>query len=324
MAAKHSFINKGYEAGYPVDWCPGCGNFGIQRALESALAVLELPPHRVAVFGGIGCSGKTSYNLDVYGIHTLHGRLLPFASGAKLANPELTVIAAGGDGDGLGIGAGHFVNSGRRNLDITYILFNNGVYGLTKGQPSPTLGLGEQTKSMHQKNLQASVNPLMLAAAAGYTWIGRGYAYDKHQLEELMVQAIEHPGLSYLDVLQPCPRYNDVQTRDWYAGKDLDPPGSRLYSLQEEGYDPLIPEDAGEDQIKAGITGCIEEAFKWGDRIPTGVFLRNLAQPRYLDLVAEQIPTYLSSSPANNPIADAEGRSLTDLHGILSKLTVGY
>ena len=233
------------------------------------------------------------------------------------------MIAVGGDGDGLGIGSGHFVNSGRRNLDLTYILFNNGVYGLTKGQPSPTLGLGEQTKSMRQINLNESVNPLILAAASGYTWIGRGYAYDIHQLEELMVQAIEHPGLSYLDVLQPCPRYNDLQTRDWYAGKDLNPPRNRLYSLEEEGYDPLISEHASEDQVKAGKTRCMEEAFNWGDRIPTGVFLRNLAQPRYLDLIAEQIPGYSSSPPAKQLIGDAEGHSLADLSGIFAELTVG-
>jgi len=202
-------------------------------------------------------------------------------------------------------------------------MYNNGVYGLTKGQASPTLGLGEQTKGMHQKNLDQSVNPLFLAAASGYTWIGRGYAYDKHQLEELMVQAIEHPGLSYLDVLQPCPKYNDLQTRDWYAGKDLDSPRNRLYSLQEEGYDTLIPENAGQDQIEAGTARCMEKARQWGDRIPTGVFLKNLVQPRYLDLISEQIPAYPLANPANNPIADADGRSIADLSGILAKLTIG-
>lgn len=323
MATKETFKEKDYASEYSVDWCPGCGDYGIQRALESALAILGLPPHRVAVFGGIGCSGKIPYNLNVYGIHTLHGRLLPFASGAKLANPELTVIAAGGDGDGVGIGAGHFVNSGRRNLDLTYILFNNSVYGLTKGQPSPTLGLGEQTKGMHQKNLQGSINPLILAAASGYTWIGRGYAYDKYQLQDLMVQAIEHPGLSYLDVLQPCPKYNDLQTKDWYAGKDRDPPQSRLYPLQEEGYDPLISENASEHQVKAGITRCIEAALEWGERIPTGVFLKNLARPQYLELIAEHIPVHSPTPLASHPIADEEGHSLANLGKILAKLKVG-
>ncbi len=322
MTEINLFTAKDYDAGYAADWCPGCGDFGIQRALENALASLELPPHRVAVFGGIGCSGKTPYTLGVYGIHTLHGRLLPFASGAKLANPELTVIATGGDGDGLGIGAGHFVNSGRRNLDLTYILFNNGVYGLTKGQPSPTLRSGEQTKTMFQKNMLQSLNPLTLAAASGYTWIGRGYAYDKHQLETLITGAIEHPGLSFLDVLQPCPKYNNLQTKDWYAGKDMENPRNRLYSLQESGYDPLIPKHASQDQIEERLIRCIEKTHEWGDKIPTGVFLRNLAEPLFLDQIAEQNPAYQSTPPAHLPIVDNKGHSLADLGKIFSKITI--
>jgi 2-oxoglutarate ferredoxin oxidoreductase subunit beta len=129
---------RDYESDRANDWCAGCGDHGILRALEKALAGLEMPLDEVAVFGGIGCSGKTPYYLNTFGIHTLHGRVLSFATGAKLANPELNVIAVGGDGDALSIGAGHFVNSGRRNLNLTYIMFNNGVYGLTKGQAAPT------------------------------------------------------------------------------------------------------------------------------------------------------------------------------------------
>ena len=175
---------------------------------------------------------------------------------------------------------------------------------------------------MHQENLQGSINPLILAADSGYTWIGRGYAYDKYQLQDLMVQAIEHPGLSYIDVLQPCPKYNDLQTKDWYAGKDRDPPQSRLYPLQEEGYDPLISENASEDQVKAGITRCIEAALEWGERIPTGVFLKNLARPQYLELIAEHIPAHSPTRLVSHPIADEEGRSLADLGKILAKLKV--
>jgi uncharacterized protein YeaO (DUF488 family) len=171
-----------YQVNHPNDWCPGCGDFGILNAVQQALAGLNLAPHQVAIFGGIGCSGKAVYYLPTYGVHTLHGRVLPYATGAKLANPELTVIAVGGDGDGLGIGAGHFVNTGRRNLDLTYILFNNEVYGLTKGQAAPTLPLGLQPKSLPEPTIQAGVNPLMLALAAGYTWIGRGYAYHVRHL----------------------------------------------------------------------------------------------------------------------------------------------
>ena len=140
------------------DWCPGCGDFGIVNSIQMALAEMGLPRHKTALFTGIGCSGKTSHFVNVYGVHTLHGRVLTFAQGAKLANPHLTVLAAGGDGDGLGIGAGHFVAAGRRNVDITYIIFNNGVYGLTKGQASPTLKLGEKTKSKSK----LCVNPIVV------------------------------------------------------------------------------------------------------------------------------------------------------------------
>jgi 2-oxoglutarate ferredoxin oxidoreductase subunit beta len=142
-----NITRKDYQVAHANDWCPGCGDFGILSGLQQALAGLNLPPHQVAVFGGIGCSGKTQYYTSAYGVHTLHGRVLPYATGAKLANPDLTVVAVGGDGDGMAIGAGHFVNTGRRNVDLTYILFNNEVYGLTKGQASPTLPLGLQTKT---------------------------------------------------------------------------------------------------------------------------------------------------------------------------------
>src|SRR5881628_3682025 len=130
---------KTYRTQVHNDWCPGCGDFGIVNAIQMTLLEMQMEPHRVAVFSGIGCSGKTPHFINAYGFHTLHGRSLPIATGAKLANPELTVIAVGGDGDGLGIGAGHFVNTGRRNLDFTYVLYDNQVYGLTKGQASPTL-----------------------------------------------------------------------------------------------------------------------------------------------------------------------------------------
>jgi 2-oxoglutarate ferredoxin oxidoreductase subunit beta len=136
-----------------VDWCPGCGDYGILAALQMTLAELQLPHYKVAVFSGIGCHAKMPHFINAYGIHTLHGRTLPFAIGAKLANPELEVIAVGGDGDGLGIGVGHFVNTGRRNIDITYLIHDNGVYGLTKGQASPTLKLGLQTKSLPKPNI---------------------------------------------------------------------------------------------------------------------------------------------------------------------------
>jgi 2-oxoglutarate ferredoxin oxidoreductase subunit beta len=223
-----------YKAEKQPDWCPGCGDYGILSALQMALFELKRDPSQTAVFSGIGCSAKTPHYLNVYGVHTLHGRVLPVAQGAKLANPHLTVVAVGGDGDGLGIGAGHFVAAGRRNVDMLYILYDNEVYGLTKGQAGPTLGLWEKTKSLPKPNPQSRLNPLLLAFAAGYTWIGRGYAYDVKGLKELIKEGITHKGLAFLHVLQPCPTYNDLHTKEWFA--------PRLYRLQEEGYDPHVPE----------------------------------------------------------------------------------
>lgn len=313
---------KDYRVENPNDWCPGCGDFGILSAVQQALAGLNLLPHEVAVFGGIGCSGKAPYYVNAYGVHTLHGRVLPYATGAKLANPELTVVAVGGDGDGLGIGAGHFVNTGRRNLDLTYILFNNEVYGLTKGQAAPTLPLGLQTKSLPEPNIQGKVNSLMLAMAVGFTWIGRGYAYNVRHLVNLIQQAIKHPGLSYLDVLQPCPTYNDLHTKDWFAGEGLQNGHSRLYALEEEDYDPVIPEGADEEIAFTKMSHFIEKAHEWGDRIPIGVFLENRSQSTYEERILQRVPSYRTSPPAHRVIADEDGRPTTDLSEIFAELAM--
>lgn len=313
---------KEYRVEEPNDWCPGCGDFGILSAVQQALAGLNIPPHRAAIFGGIGCSGKAPYYFNAYGVHTLHGRVLPYATGAKLANPELTVIAIGGDGDGMAIGAGHFVNTGRRNLDLTYILFNNEVYGLTKGQAAPTLPLGFQTKSLPEPNIQGQVNALMLALSSGYTWIGRGYAYDVRRLVQLIQQAIQHPGLSFLEVLQPCPTYNNLHTRDWFAGKDLGNGRSRIYALEEEGYDPIIPEGSDEELIFAKMAAFIEKAHEWGDQIPTGVFLENRAVSTFEERIAQRVPSYRTAPPAHRVIADEEGRPTTDLGEIFDELAM--
>ena len=313
---------KDYQVEHPNDWCPGCGDFGILNAVQHALVALHLWPHQVAIFGGIGCSGKAVYYLPTYSVHTLHGRVLPYATGAKLANPELTVIAVGGDGDGLGIGAGHFVNTGRRNIDVTYILFNNEVYGLTKGQAAPTLPLGLQTKSLPEPTIQGGVNPLMLALASGYTWIGRGYAYHVRHLVELIQRAIRHPGLAYLDVLQPCPTYNDLHTQDWFAGKDLPAGHPRLYEVEQEGYDPVIPAGADEEMAVAKMTQCIAKAHEWGERIPIGVLLENRTLSTFEQRIAERLPSYRRGPPAHRIIADEHGRPTADLRTIFAELTI--
>lgn len=296
---------KDYTPEHPIDWCPGCGDFGILNALRQALAKQGLPPHRVALVGGIGCSGKAQYHIGAYSVHTLHGRLLPYATGIKLANPELTVVAVGGDGDGMAIGAGHFVNAGRRNVDLTYILFNNEVYGLTKGQASPTLPLGLQTKSLPEPNMQGRVNALTLALSAGFTWIGRGYAFNVRQLAELIQRAVEHPGLAFLDVAQPCPTYNNLHNKDWYR--------PRVYDVAEEGYDPVVTGQEDTETVGAKMSQFMEKAHEWGERIPTGVLLENRAVPSFAQRLARRSESYDAAPPALRLIADAEGRPVVDL-----------
>lgn len=306
------------------DWCPGCGDFGILSSIQMALADLQIPPHQVAVFSGIGCSGKTPHYINAFGIHTLHGRVLPFALGAKLANPSLTVIAVGGDGDGLGIGAGHFVNSGRRNVDITYIVFDNGVYGLTKGQASPTLQRGMKTKSLPKPNINDAINPIAIAVAAGYTFIARGYAYDTRHLKELIKMGIQHEGSAFIDVLQPCPTYNDIMTKEWFGGEDRIVEGKplpRVYKLEETGYDGEV-KSADPTEVNAKKMKAIEKSFEWGDRIPIGVFYRNPFVPSYEQRIMENIKDYRKNPPAIQKISTPEGRSIASLENIFNEFYV--
>jgi len=313
-----------YRTNYFADWCPGCGDFGILTAIQMALADLQLPPHKTVIFSGIGCSGKTPHCVKVNGIHTLHGRTLPFAIGAKLANPDLEVIAAGGDGDGLGIGACHFVNTGRRNIDLTYLIHDNGVYGLTKGQASPTLGLGLRTKAIPKPNINAAINPLAVALAAGYTFIARSYAYDVSHLKEMIKRGIQHHGLALIIIQQPCPTYNDINTKEWYGGEDrIDPttgkPVPRLYKLEETGYDGVV--HSPEEQFQKYLA-ALTKAQEWGDKIPIGVFYQNELVPTYQERISTRIPTYLENPPAKQPISDAEGKPITSIRKMLEELKV--
>lgn len=313
-----------YRSNVHNDWCPGCGDFGILTALQMALAELKLQPHQVAIFSGIGCSGKTPHFVKVNGIHTLHGRAVPFATGAKLANPQLEVIVMGGDGDGLGIGMGHFISAGRRNIDITYMIHDNGVYGLTKGQASPTLQLGLKTKAIPSPNITGAVNPIALALAAGYTFVSRGYSYDVRHLKELMKKAIAHRGLAFLDILQPCPTYNDVNTKEWYSGEDRpDPktgkPVPRYYLLEETGYDPVVH---SQDEDVEKIDQALAKSREWGDRIPVGVFYQNELVPTYEDRISQRIQDYRASPPAKQIISTNTGRSTIDLEKMFEDLRV--
>lgn len=305
-----------------ADWCPGCGDFGILNALQMAFSELGLQPHQIALVSGIGCSGKEPHNINAYGVHTLHGRTLPFATGIKIANPELEVLAIGGDGDGLGIGAGHFVNAGRRNLHITYIIHNNGVYGLTKGQASPTLKLGLKTKSLPRPNINDAVNPIALVLVAGYTHVARSYAYDVKHLKDMIIQAVKHKGLAFIDCLQPCPTYNDIITKEWYSGEDrIDPktgkPRQRLYKLEETGYDPVV-HDLDEDFRKK--MAAMDKAREWGDRIPIGVFYKNELRPTFTERITDRMPFYPENPPAKQRISDENGFSIAELQEFFNDL----
>ncbi|HSA98491.1 MAG TPA: 2-oxoacid:ferredoxin oxidoreductase subunit beta [Candidatus Nitrosotenuis sp.] len=313
-----------YKTEVHNDWCAGCGDFGIVNAIQMALSEMQIPRHQAAIFSGIGCSGKTSHFINVYGVHTLHGRVLTFAQGAKLANPDMTIVAAGGDGDGLGIGVGHFIAAGRRNLDLTYIIFNNGVYGLTKGQASPTLRLGEKTKSLPTPNTNYNVNPIGLAITSGFTFVARGYAYDVRHLKDLIIAAVRHKGLAFLDVLQPCPTYNDINTRDWYSGmdkmEDAQKQHSRIYKLEDTGYDPVVHYDS-EMEFNEKLTQALIKSLEWDTKIPTGIFYKNEIISQYEKRIMDKIPNYMENPPSAQ-VVSSDGKPTTDISKILDSMSV--
>jgi pyruvate ferredoxin oxidoreductase beta subunit len=207
-------------------WCPGCGDFSVLKALKGAMAELGKNPEEILVATGIGCSGKLNSYFDSYGIHTLHGRSLPIARAAKLANPGLEVVAAGGDGDGYGIGGNHLTHTARENHDITYIVFNNEIFGLTKGQTSPTSPKGHKSKTQPHGSAKDPVRPLSTSLTAGASYVARTAAVNPNQAQEILTEAIEHDGFAHVDFLTQCPTWNkdakqyvpyiDIQQNDDY------------------------------------------------------------------------------------------------------------
>jgi len=275
---------------YVPTWCPGCGNYGIQNALKKTLADLGLDLEATVLVTGIGCSSKIAQYLNLYRIETLHGRTLPVATGVKLANHRLTVIAEGGDGDGLGLGLGHFVHTARRNLDIAYFIHNNQIYGLTKGQSSPTSDLGAITKFTPPPggNSEQPVNIMAMALAAGATFVARGFTGDIPGLAALMARAIRHPGFAVVDILQPCVSFNHLNTYQWYRQRVKD-----ISAMP--GYDPA-------DREKA-----MALAGRWGDVIPVGLFYREV-RPTF----ADSLPQLACGPLATRPIGAIDIRRLMD------------
>ncbi|NUN11432.1 2-oxoacid ferredoxin oxidoreductase [Candidatus Micrarchaeota archaeon] len=244
------------EATHTNQWCPGCGDFGILLAIKNAIVTLGYNPKDVVVASGIGCSGKLPHYIKTYGFEGLHGRALPAASGIKLANNDLHVIAVGGDGDGYGIGMGHFVHSLRRNIDMTYLVHNNQVYGLTTGQTSPTSVKGYSSKSTPHGVIEEPINPIALAMNAGGTFVARSFSGDLKHLTEMLVQADKHRGFAFIDCLQPCITFNKINTYQYFQ--------KRCYKLGED-YDPT------------NFNSAMEKAWEWertGDKIPIGVIYK--------------------------------------------------
>src|SRR6202047_2211316 len=242
------------------DWCPGCGDFGVLAAVQKALVELQIPNHQVATISGIGCSSNFPGFIDTYGMHTLHGRSLPVATGFKMANHGMTVLVTGGDGDGFGIGCGHFVHATRRNVDLLYLVMDNQIYGLTTGQTSPTSRLGMKTKSMPFGSIEAPLNPISLALAAGATFVARGFSAEQKHLTELIKQGLQHKGFSFLDVFSPCVTYNHDNTFQWFR--------PRVKKLEDNpSYD------------STNWLAAMEKSLLWGDEIPIGKFFERTDVP---------------------------------------------
>jgi len=255
---------KDYTSPIIPTWCPGCGNFGIWNALKAALANQNFEPQLVLLISGIGCGSKLPDYTHANGLMTLHGRTLPIATGAHLANHDLKIVLTHGDGDGYCMGGNHFLHAIRRNIDVVDIYQNNKVYGLTKGQYSPTSDKGYHSKTSPDGSIEESINPLAVALAAGATFISRGFAGELKHLTWLIEQALQHKGYSLVDIFQPCVSFNKVNTYQWYQ--------QRVYKLEDEAdYDVTDPIQA------------FQRSREWGERIPIGIFYKIAGQPTYKD-----------------------------------------
>lgn len=239
---------------FETAWCPGCGNFSIRKAVVAALTELGLPPRQVVFSSGIGQAAKAPHYIRVNVINGLHGRSLPAATGVKLANPGLTVLAESGDGCSYGEGGNHFLAAIRRNIDITAIVHNNQIYGLTKGQASPTTPQGRITKTQPHGAPSMAFNPVAVAVTMGAGFVARGFSGDIDHLAGLIAAGVRHPGFALIDVLQPCVSFNKINTYAWYK--------ERCYRL-------------GDDHDSADRQAALEKALEFGDRIPIGILWKS-------------------------------------------------
>lgn len=256
---------KDFRNNVKPNWCPGCGDFSVQAAIQRASANVGLEPEQVAVVSGIGCSGRISGYINSYGLHGIHGRALPIAQGVKMANRDLTVIASGGDGDGFAIGLGHTIHAIRRNIDVTYIVMDNQIYGLTKGQTSPRSAAGFKTKSTPEGAIEPALSPMETALTSGATFVAQSFSTDLKELTAIIEAGLNHKGFSLINVFSPCVTYNKINTYDWFK--------ENLTKLSDiEGYDPSNRAQA--------MTTLMEH-----DSLVTGIIYQNTQQPSYQELV---------------------------------------
>ncbi|MFS0839272.1 2-oxoacid:ferredoxin oxidoreductase subunit beta [Paenibacillus sp. 1P03SA] len=256
---------KDFRNNVKPNWCPGCGDFSVQASIQRAAANVGLEPEQLAIVSGIGCSGRISGYVNCYGFHGIHGRSLPIAQGLKMANRELTVLASGGDGDGFAIGMAHTVHAIRRNIDMTYIVMDNQIYGLTKGQTSPRSGEGFKTKSTPSGSIETPLAPLEMALAAGATFVAQSFSSNLKQLTHIIEEGIKHQGFSLINVFSPCVTFNKVNTYDWFKENIVD-----LETIPD--YDPS-------NRIQA-MTKLMET-----DGMLTGIIYQNTTKPSYENLV---------------------------------------
>ncbi|EGL16647.1 MULTISPECIES: 2-oxoacid:ferredoxin oxidoreductase subunit beta [unclassified Paenibacillus] len=256
---------KDFRNNVKPNWCPGCGDFSVQASIQRAAANVGLEPEQLAIVSGIGCSGRISGYVNCYGFHGIHGRSLPIAQGLKMANRELTVLASGGDGDGFAIGMAHTVHAIRRNIDMTYIVMDNQIYGLTKGQTSPRSGEGFKTKSTPSGSIETPLAPLEMALAAGATFVAQSFSSNLKQLTHIIEEGIKHQGFSLINVFSPCVTFNKVNTYDWFKENIVD-----LETIPD--YDPS-------NRIQA-MTKLMET-----DGMLTGIIYQNKTKPSYENLV---------------------------------------
>lgn len=252
-----------FNTGQKPLWCPGCGNFGIWNSIKKALSEAGIEAHKLALVSGIGCSGKMVNHVKAYGFHGLHGRTLPVATGIRLANSQLKVLVNGGDGDGYGMGAGHLVHAMRRNIDITYIVHDNRVYGLTTGQASPTNEVGTPTKSTPFGVIDGPLNPMTMAIEGGATYVARGFAGDSEQLAELIIGGLNHNGFALIDVLQPCVTFGGKFQYDYYQ--------ERVFKI--ENHNPEDREAALKlaqtfDKIPLGLLYAVHKGSAYNEMHP--------------------------------------------------------